>query len=181
MWLRTDPFVSPSPQDCSSHSDSSGVLLRCGDCINMKQFEALGRGTLAGSSGGAGCCGPPDRSLVVELVGVIRGHDGQDVLWLQNGGEHRAPTSTSVAIITRVELPVFYQRVPPSNAGEIGKETFLVSLMRELLKWIFLSERFLLLNPFKCVLLPRRQAGNCSEAPGTHLKVQYSVSHSESA
>lgn len=56
-----------------------------------------------------------------------------------------------------------------------------ISLMCEWLKWIFLSEKFLLLNPFKCTLVPRRQLENCSQAQVTHFRVQYSVSPAESA
>lgn len=95
--------------------------------------------------------------------------------------EPKAPTYTSIAVTTKAKLLVFYWRILPSTLREIGKETFPISLMCELLKWIFLSERFRLLNPFKCVLVPRRQVGNCCQAPDTHFRVQYSVNPSESA
>lgn len=79
-------------------------------------------------------------------------------------GDEKAPIYTYIAVITTVKLLMFYWRIPPSNAVEL-KETFPMSLMGKMLNKIFLSEKCLLLNPFKCVLIPKQQVGNCSQGP----------------
>lgn len=64
---------------------------------------------------------------------------------------------------------------------KLVKKICIIFLMCEWLKWIFVSENFLFLNPFKSIHIPRRQFRDCSQAPVTHFKEQYSVRPVDSA
>jgi hypothetical protein len=64
--------------------------------------------------------------------------------------------------------------------GEVGKKNMYNFLNVWMAQMDFLSDKFLLLHPFKYTFFPISLLGSCSQAPVTHLRVQYPVSPAES-